>query len=335
MKFLRFYKNNIADGKGILIFSIVVAVIVRLIFYFSTENIPLPVSGGYLWQPLISLLENPFVSLIGSSAIVIILALLVGHINTVHVLIRRRTMLPPAIITLLFSCHPIFMQMSPGYVSVLCLLFVINIFFSVYNANEKAVGAFRVAFVLSLGSLFSPVMLVYIPLSWVALAIMRCLNFKSFFAAILGVLIIYFPVFSFYIFSDHLDLFLKPYLSISIQDLNILPFLQFDYILWEGLSFFIILLGLIIGSNYINSYKDKVKVRAYLSLLSIITITAILFFLFLNINSDVNLYMAVSTASLLLSHFFALVNRKSGAILFYIFILLLLVFGIFSFTEIL
>lgn len=333
MRFLRFYKNNIAEGKGILIFSIVVAIIIRLIFYFSTENIPLPVSDGYLWQPLISLFENPFVSLIGSSAIVIILALQVGHINTVHVLIRRRTMLPPAIIILLFSCHPIFMQMSPGYVSVLCLLFVINIFFSVYNANEKPVGAFRVAFVLSLGSLFSPVMLVYIPLSWVALAIMRCLNFKSFFAAIIGILIIYFPTFSFYIFSDHLDLFLKPYLS--IQDLNILPLLQFDYILWGGFSFFIILLGLITGSNYINSYKDKVKVRAYLSLLSIITITAILFFLFLNINPDANLYIAVGTASLLLSHFFALVDRKSGAILFYIFILLLLAVGIFSFTEIL
>jgi hypothetical protein len=279
------------------------------------------------------LFGDPLASLIGSSVIVIISALLVAHINTAHVLIKGRTMLPPAIIILLFSCHPAFMRMSPGYVSVLCLLFVINILFTVYNANEKPVCAFRVAFVLSLGSLFVPVMLVYIPLSWVALAIMRCLNFKSFFAAISGVLIIYFPVFSFYIFSDHLDLFLKPYLP--IQDLNTFPFLQFDGILWGGLSFFTILLGLIVGSNYINSYKDKVKVRAYLSLLSFITVTAILLFLFLDINPDINLYIAVGTGSLLLSHFFALMDRKSGAVLFYIFILLLPLVYILSFTGIL
>jgi hypothetical protein len=332
MRFLQFYKNNIAEGKGILIFSIVVAIIVRLIFYFSTGNIPLPVSEGYLWQPLIPLFGNPLVFLTGSGVMVVILALLVGHINTTHVLIRMRTMLPPAIIILLFSCHPIFMQMSSGYISALCLLVVINILFGAYNANEKPVGAFRVAFVLSLGSLFAPVMLVYIPLSWVALAIMRCFNFKSFFAAILGILIIYFPTFSFYIFSDHLTLFLKPYLS--TQNLNILPVLQFDYILWGGLSFFIILLGWIIGSNYINSYKDKIRVRAYLSSLSIITVTAILFFLFLNIDPETNLYIVAGTASLLLSHFFALVDKKSGAILFYIFILFLLAVGILSFTEI-
>ncbi|MFT4222777.1 hypothetical protein [Dysgonomonas sp.] len=332
MRFLRFYKSNIAEGRGILIFSILVAIIVRLIFYFSTENIPLPVSDGYLWQLLTPLFEDPLISLTGSCILVAGMALLVGHINTAHVLIRRRTMLPPAIITLLFSCHPAFMQMSPNYVAVLCMLFVINILFTAYNASEKAVGAFRVAFVLSLGSLFAPVMLVYIPLSWVTLAIMRCLNFKSFFAAILGALIIYFPAFSFYIFSDQLDLFLKPFLS--VLDLYTLPLLQFDLISWGGLAFFLILLSLTLGNNYINSYKDKVKIRAYLSSLSFITITAILLFLFLNINPEVNLYIAIGVGSLLLSHFFALVERKGGAILFYIFILLLLLICSLSFYEI-
>lgn len=333
MKFLRFYKSNIAEGRGILIFSILVAILVRLIFYFSIKDITPPVSDGYLWQLISPLFEDSFASLIGSSILVAGIALMVAHINTAHVLIRRRTMLPPAIIILLFSCHPMFMQMSPNYAAVLCMLFVINILFEVYNASEKAVGAFRVAFVLSLGSLFAPVMLVYIPLSWVTLAIMRCLNFKSFLAAILGALIIYFPAFSFYIFSDQLDLFLKPFLA--ILDVDTLPLFQFDFILWGGLVFFLLLLSLIVGNNYINSYKDKVKVRAYLSSLSFITIVATLLFLFVNINPEVNLYVAIGVGSLLLSHFFALVERKGGAILFHIFILLLLSICILSFYEIL
>ncbi|MFV0538341.1 MAG: hypothetical protein ACK5M3_13380 [Dysgonomonas sp.] len=331
MRFLRFYKSNIAEGRGILFFSILVAIVVRLIFYFSIKDTTSAVSDGYLWQPLTPLLADPLISLIGSSTLVAGIALLVAHINTAHVLIRRRTMLPPSIIALLFSCHPMFMQMSPSYIAVLCMLFVINILFTAYNASEKAVGAFRVAFVLSLGSLFAPVMLVYIPLSWVALGIMRSLNFKSFLAAILGALIIYFPAFSFYIFSDQLDLFLKPFLS--ILDVNTLPLFQFDFILWGGLSFFLILLSLIIGDNYINSYKDKIKTRAFLSSLSFITITAILLLLLLNINPDVNLYIAIGVGSLLLSHFFALVERRGGAILFYIFILLLLATSTLSFYE--
>ena len=333
MRFLRFYKSKIAEGRGVLTFSILVAIAVRLIFYFSAESIPLSASDGYLWRVLSPLFENPLISLIVSSILVAGIALLVEHINTTHVLIRRRTMLPPAIIILLFSCHPAFMQISPGYVAVFCMLFVINILFTVYNSSEKAVGAFRVAFVLSLGSFFTPVMLVYIPLSWVALAIMRCINFKSFFAAILGILIIYFPAFSFYLFSDHLDLFFKPFLS--VLDLNTLPLFQFDLIVWGGIVFFLILLSLIIGSNYINSYKDKVKIRAYLSLLSFITITAILLFLLLNINPEVNLYIAMGVGSLLLSHFFALVERKGGAILFYIFILSLFSICALCFYEIL
>lgn len=333
MGVLRFYKTNIAEGRGILIFSILVAIVVRLISYFSIGKITLQVSDGYLWRPLAPLFENPLISLIGSSVILIAMALLVAHINTEHVLIRRRTMLPPAIIVLLFSCHSMFMQMTPGYVAVLCLLFVINILFTVYNAKEKAVGAFRVAFVLSLGSLFAPVMLIYIPLSWVALAIVRCFSFKSFFAALLGVLIVYFPAFSFYIFSDQLDLFLKPFLS--VLSLNTLPLFRFDYILWGGLGFFVILLGLIIGSNYINSYKDKVRIRAYLSLLSFITVFAVLLFVFLDINPDINLYIAVGTGSLLFSHFYALADRKSGIVLFCIFILLLIAICVLSFTGIL
>lgn len=62
--------------------------------------------GGYLWHLLDFFSGNPLYSLAGSSIIVSAMAVLTAHINTDFVLIRRRILLPPAIIILLFSCHP-------------------------------------------------------------------------------------------------------------------------------------------------------------------------------------------------------------------------------------
>lgn len=329
----RFYKNNIAEGKGILVFSIVLAAVLRLVFYLSIDNLVLPVSDGYLWKPLMPLFENPLISLIGSSVVVAGMAVLAAYINTVHVLIRRRSVLPPAFIILFFSCHPAFIVMSPAFLAVLFILYVIFIMFAIYNTGEKSVAAFRVAFMLSLGSMFAPILLIYIPLSWVALAIMRSFNFKSIFASLIGFFIIYFPAFSFYLFTDSLATFYKPFLSVlQVDDF---PFLEFNNILWGVLAFFVIVLGIIIGNNYINSYKDKIKIRAYLSLLSFTTATALLLFLFLNISPGVNLYISMGAGALLMAHFFALIESKGGTILFYIFMILYFMVCILSFMAVL
>lgn len=330
----RFYKNNIAEGKSILVFSIVFAVVIRMLFYLFSEKSFLSVSGGYLWQPLLPFLENSFISFIASCALVAGLAVSAAHINTAFVLIRRRTVLPVAVMILLFSCHPSFLQASPAYLAALSILFVVYILFSAYNSSDRSIAAFRVSFFISLGSLFAPVLLVYIPLSWAALAIVRCFNFKSLFASLLGFFIIYFPVFSFYLFSDKLDAFYAPFLW-TTDTLANFPFLGFDVVHWVLLSFSVLLLSIIIVDNYFNRHKDKIKIRACLFLLCFTVCIALLLALFLNITPDVNLYISISVGALLLSHFFALVERKGGTILFYIFLLVYLLVCILSFMTIL
>jgi len=329
----RFYKNNIVEGKGILVFSIVFAVLARLVFFLSADNVTSPVSDGYLWQPLIPVFQNSLLSLLFSSATVAGLAVLVAHINTTHLLIRKRTILPSVIIILLFSCHPIFIQMSSAYLGVLTVMFIISILFAVYNSNEKSIAAFRTTFILSFGSLFAPVLLVYIPLLWIALAMMRCFSFKSILASGFGFFIIYFPAFSFYLFSDNLEAFYTPFVSaINLKDF---PFFGLSSGMWGILAFFVLLLIAIIFDNYINRHKDKIRVRAYLSLLNFTVITAILLSLFLAISPEVNLYIAIGVGSLLLSHFFALVETRGGAILFYFMLLLYFLVCILSFMTIL
>ena len=331
----RFYKNHIAEGKGILIFSIVLAIFLRIIFtIFSDTPDAVNLSGGYLWQYFQPFVQNSLYSFIGSSILVALMAISVAHINTDFVLIRRRTLLPPAVIILLFSCHPSFIWISPAYLGVLFMLLIISVLFDSYNEAAKAIIAFKVTFILALGSLFTPILLIYIPLLWVALMIMRCFNAKSLLASLLGLFIIYFPTFSFYLFVDKLDEFITPIISSwNIDILKNLPALSLSAVVWSILIVMILLISLIIGDNYINRHKDKIRIRACLSLLSLITIVALLLSLFLNIAPGVNLYISIGVGSMLLSHYFALVETKGIAILFYIYIAFYIAVCVLSFLT--
>ncbi|MDR0823552.1 MAG: hypothetical protein LBN74_00535 [Prevotella sp.] len=318
----RFYKSNIAEGKGILIFSIVLATLLRIVFTLSFDAPEIETSGEYLWQYIIPFAQNPLYSLIGSSAIVGFMAIFVTHINADFVLIRKRTLLPSAITILLFSCHPSFVWITPAYFGILFMLFITAVLFKSYNETSKALVAFKATFILALGSLFAPALLLYLPLLWIALALMRCFNGKSILASLLGLLIIYFPAFSFYLFTDNLKGFFQPFIFLGAEALKNLPFLSLDTAEWVTLLFSALLICIIIGDNYINRHKDKIKVRAYLSLLNFITIAALALFLFLNITPSVNLYISIGIGSMLLSHFFALADTKRTAVSFYFYMLI-------------
>ncbi len=330
----RFYKSHIAEGKGFLIISIIFAVCMRIAFVVSSNAMPSNMEGGYLWQLLDFFSGNPLYSLAVSSIIISAMAVLTAHINTDFVLIRRRTLLPPAIIILLFSCHPSLVWISPAYIGALCMLFSVSILFASYNHSEKSVAAFKITFILSLGSLFTPVLLLFVPLTWIALVIMRCFGFRSLLASFLGVFIVYFPTFSFYLFTDNLNEFLSPFLHYSSsQQLVMFPFLRFDIAIWASLIFIILFLSIIIGDNFLNRHKDKIKIRAYLSLLIFFTVLSLLFSIFINITPQVSLYIFMGVGSFLLSHFFALGETKGTVVLFYIFIVACLLFSGLSFLR--
>lgn len=314
----RFYKKNIAEGSGILIYSILFAIAIRLVYLFGLDPIAAVSSSGYLWKPISSLFKEPYVSLLASSIVTVVLALLASHINTKHLLIRSKSLLPPTIIILLFSCHPSFIVMSGAYVSALLVLIIINMLFSAYHSEQKQYASFKTSFVLALASLFAPVSLIYLPLLWIALGIMRCFGFKSFLASLLGVFIIYFPAFSFYYLTDSLDMFLSPFVSMDPVKMGDFAFFRYHVFQWVMLVFFMVLMIMVIIDNYLNRHKDKIKIRAYINLLLVFSIFSLLAFLFLNLDSLVHLYICLAITSLLLAHFFALAEQKITVLLFYL-----------------
>jgi hypothetical protein len=307
----------VAEGNGMFVFSILFAVTVRLVYFFYLDPVNNGPANGYLWKPVSFLFGDQLVSLISGSVFTVGLAILSAHINTAYVFIRRKTILAPAVIILLFSGHPQLILMSDEYIGVLFMLVIISVLFGAYNSNTgKQIFAFKVSFILALGSLFTPVLLIYLPVLWIALGMMRCFNFKSLLASFLGIFVLYFPAFSFYLFTDSLDVFLKPFASVNTGLLEDFPFFRFNIGNWAVLIFSVVLLAIIISNNYINRHKDKIKIRAYLGLLTFTTMYSMLACLFLNIDSTVYVFIALGTGAFLLSHFFSLVERKEGVFLF-------------------
>jgi len=317
----REYKRNVAEGKTFLIIAIVFAVVIRggYFFYFDYSGLKQP--DTYLWNRFSFIFEIPLVSLLASAAVTAGMAVLVNHINAEYVFIRRRTLLPTVFIILLFSCSPAFIYITSEYIGILFFIYVINILFASYNTELKPQASFKVSFMLAFGSLFAPALLLYIPIMWVALSIVRCFNFKAFLASLLGVFTLYFSVFSFYLFADKLDMFMAPFTALDLNILKDFTFFHFKPVHWSILGISLIMLVIIISDNYINRHKDKIRNRAYLGTLDFVVVVALLSFVFLNLGTQMHLFIALALGSLLLAHFYALVEQKISIYLFYLFIL--------------
>ncbi|MDU1889863.1 MAG: hypothetical protein E6767_04170 [Dysgonomonas sp.] len=311
------YKNNIAEGKGILVFSIVCAVIIRFVYYGWGGEPSVDWSDSPIGTLLFNLFSNSFISFIASGISVVCLALLAAYINTTNLLIRRRTLLPSAIIILLFSCHPSFIYMSPQYFGVLAVMYVISLLFVSYNATNKSIAAFASGFVLAVGSLFSPVLILYYLVLWLGLALMRCFSLKSFLATILSCVMVYFPVYSIFLFVGELNTLYDCFSSFAVVQLLDFPVLDFSISQWAIILCFFLVFGIIMADNYVNRYKDKIKVRAYLSLLALFVSVGFLLFALLNITPLMSLYVVLAAGALLLGHFFALAEQKVTTMLFY------------------
>lgn len=321
-----FFDKQIVGGKGFLAFSICYALIVRILYLSYAGPINDEATGAWLWDALVPQFKDRAVSILAAGIFLVVIALLVHNINVKFTLIRRKTLLPPAITLLLFSSSPSFLIMSPLYIAVLTILIILNDLFEGYNSKTKQWIALKITFNLSLGSLFVPIILIYIPVLLYCLRKVRCLNFKAFLASIFGILLIYIPIISFFALSGEFNLLLKPFISLSSTNWEYLPLLNYNPISYVLIVILLALFFTIITNNYVNRHKDKVSIRIYLYSLANLVLFSILSAFFISLNSDCFIAIALSLGTILVSHFFALTEHKSIPILFFFLLILLFIY---------
>lgn len=325
-----FYKKQIAEGKGFLVFAIIIAILIRCIHFFKFEGQTLQIeNGGPLWLPFASFFQNPLYSLLCSTLFTLIIAFLINLVNTQYALIRTKTLLPMGLVIILFSFLPNQLIMSPAYIGTVAMLMSLNALFSTHGEEYNQTIVFKASFYLALGALFSPLLLFYLPVLWICFIRIRSFGFKAFLASLFSVIVLYVPVFSFFFFIEKsINIPIEPLISyLSSNDWSLMPVLSYELLDYITLGVVAILVTSILLNNSVNGFKDKIKIRIFLAVLSIICIFSILCVLLLNTNSFLPLYLALATGSLLIAHLFALTSSKLMPYTFYILLIFICIIG--------
>lgn len=271
------------------------------------------------WKVVGSFFSNIYFSAVCGFLCSLGIAVLGLFLNNKFNIIRRRTYLPYVFIIFLSACFPQLTFLSPLYLCFPFVLVAISILYESYQSTEVAYNSFRIGFMLAVGSLFCPDVLFYVPIFWIGFSYMRSFNIKVIFASLLGWVMVYWPLIC-------VILLWKPELSepiiawyngwISIHFLkNILQSVDISSLIIYALGSVIIIC--IMTYNYINSFKDKIQTRAYLSFLNLLLVCSIIFSPILSIS----LMILLILSGFIYAHYFALTENKFG---FYFFIMILL-----------
>lgn len=324
MDAIKLYKRNIVENKNLVLFSILLTIVIRLvIFYFTDANhCDEYIGEGYLWtKTLTSFLSSGTISFTISTLFVFAISFYASQLNAKHGLIRSRTYLIYIFGSLILSSHPVFIYMTPYYVSTLAFLICTDLLYSSYQDKTGNRNTYAIGFVIGASSLFSFYFLMYLPIFWIGFSLMRIFKFKNLIISILGVATIYWLTFVFFLWQNNISGFLYPFeqlyplLNNSIETISLLG---------EGLLVAIALILLIIISlDYqANSFRDKIRIRANIQFLHIASLFSIIAFFFLILDSTLNLYILSCSITILLAHFFTLAEQKWKIIIFYILILI-------------
>lgn len=323
MNAIKLYKRNIVENKNLVLVSILLTIIIRIIIFYFTDVSLLDehIGGGYLWTgALTNLLSSGTISFLISTFFVFVISFYASQLNAKHGLIRSRTYLIYIFGSLILSSHPVFIYMTPYYISTVAFLICTDLLYSSYQDKTSNRNAYAIGFVIGVSSLFSFYILMYLPLFWIGFSLMRIFKFRSFIISILGVATIYWLVFVYFLWQDNIAGFLNPFehlypvLNNSIEKIPLMG---------EGLLAAIALILLItISLDYqTNSFRDKIRIRANIQFLHITSLFSILTFFFVIFDPTLNLYILSCSITILLAHFFTLAEQKWKIIIFYILIL--------------
>lgn len=329
-------QRKIAKGKGLLVFSIVFAVLVRMLYYYLSNDdyqaTEYP-DAGYLWHYIEPLFSVQIYSILSATVCVVLLALLCSYIDIKNVILREKSSLAPAYVILLFSSHTAFFEMSPYFLTALLFLWAIELLFQVYHSDVRAIPTANISSVIALSSLIEPILLLYFILFIIGFLMMNILNVKSLVSALLGVIFIYVPAYVVSVVTNTEAQFVQTFEKLNIEDLLQLPIMSFDYVELISVLLTLLILGWLCIHNYMTSYKDKIRTRVFISFLGFIQLLAFLCLCLFNVNFIMNIYIGIVVGSILLAHYFTVTVQRIMIFIFWLILTICLLSIYISFVD--
>lgn len=315
-------RNNTFSAKSINTnFTTILVVVVTLFALIYTAflnygTITLDTDGiiGQLWQnPSDTLIITLFyvnLLLVGITCILLL------QLNNNFAIIRYKTVLPCLFYTLfLVTDTDIFFSFTGNVITLVILLCFFQLFKFYQNSKTKE-EAFNIGFLLAIGSLFSPRILLILLVIWIGFIFFKAESGKIFLASIVGLLTPYWFIFFWYAYKNML-----PDLIVPFQNLfgyNPETVFHFEISGWIRMIFTAFITILAIINFQIHNFRDKIRTRVifYFLFTAIIVVGILLILGIIPLSEFAGIYFLI--AALFASHYFSTENNYISTIFFYL-----------------
>jgi hypothetical protein len=241
-------------------------------------------------------------------------SLLLLSLCRIFTIIRQRSLLPAFFYLLLTGTDPLFFYSLTGSIAALIILCCFFFLFSSYQNPRSQINSFNIALLLTVGSFCWTPLLLFFPLFWFGMNRFRNLNLKTFFAGLIGFILVYLFIFTWSVYKGNWDFFLN-----NLPDFRtLLTVDSINFSLREGICMgFVALLFIISASKaLLSDISEKTRTRITLNYLAAFFLVVFILLLFRSEWKSEWLLILYAPISLLIAHFFTFTNKKGFIWLF-------------------
>ncbi len=289
--------TTLISGRFTVIIFIILVIVMRLITHPDLSN----------------------VSFWGALLLQVGIAIALLQVNYAYTIIRSRTMLPAIFYLLIIGAYPLLYTEWKGSLAAAGTLICLVFLFESYQKPDSQKNALNIGLVLSLCSLVCPPLLCLLPLFWYGFYRFQSLNFKTFFASILGVMTVSLFAFIWYVyiekiesfvsvFSDYRYLFGLHSFSLSIQDIVVYSFVSILFFM-SGINIFL------------SGLSEKIRTGTYLKFLYLMSVCLAILLVFQSEIKASWILLVYIPVTFMISHFFTISTRKITSWTLIVFIL--------------
>jgi hypothetical protein len=245
---------------------------------------------------------HPFLQVLLSLVLVLLIAFLIQQINSRFALIKARTQLPIAVYIIIIGGFTSMHTMHPVYFAAIFTLIGIHSLFSIFNNPNPQLDIFNAGLFLAVGTLFYFNLIVILPAFLIAISSLRReRNWHEFLILIVGFLIPVLFALTFVFFTDQLNDAILNILKNIITPVN---HFKTNYPL-QGFLALLVFLTLVGSVKMMQQYDSrKVSTRKYYLVFFIIFIFSMISFVFIPATSQEMLVIAVIPVTILITNLF-------------------------------
>ncbi len=243
-----------------------------------------------------------------TSFLQVVVSLVLVQANHIFAIIRNRSMLPAVFYLLMTGSNPALYNAFDGSVAAFGVILSLIFLFDSYQVRDSQVNAFNIALSLGICSLLWSPVLCLLLFIWYGFYKFRCLNYKTFFATLIGIYVVYLFLFSWYFYQDNLPGFLE-----YVPDYRTFFSFRQVSVTYYDMAVIVFLSGLFVicGFNlFVSGISEKIRNSTILKFLYVLAAGVLVLMIIQSdwkLNWMLILYMPVS---FVLSHYFTLSNSR-------------------------